>query len=164
MPRGIYWDDYIPGERISLIQSKTGKLITLPLTEVINGERVPLYPELEEELARMPRPEGHGRFMIVRRELDQQPYPIDYMPKKHSKIRKEAGLPAGFRFTGFRHGGLTEIGDADVTDSRAVSGHSKVDTTLIYNKANIEKARRIAARRREHIAMIEAEAAEPEPA
>jgi len=35
---------------------------------------------------------------------------------------------------------------------RAVSRHSKIDTTAIYNKTNDENARQIAAKRREHIA------------
>jgi hypothetical protein len=150
--RGIFWDDYVPGERISLVQSKTGKLITLPLTMRIDGEDVQLYPELEAELAGLQRASGQ---MIVRREYDGKPYPLDYMPKRHARVLREARLPKLIRFTSFRHGGLTEIGDADVADSRAVSGHSKIDTTLIYNKANVEKARKIAAKRREHIAMIE---------
>jgi hypothetical protein len=152
--RGIFWSDYKPGEKISLIQSKTGKVITLPLTETFDGEVTRLYPELEDELASLPRTSAKGE-MIVRREFDGRPYPIDYMPKIHGKILKKAKLPKEIRFTSFRHGGLTEIGDADITDSRAVSGHSKVETTLIYNKANVEKARKIAARRREHITMLE---------
>lgn len=40
--------------------------------------------------------------------------------------------------------------------ARAVSGHSKLDTTAIYNKANQAKARRIARARRAHIALITA--------
>ncbi|WP_242186409.1 hypothetical protein [Sphingomonas sp. CARO-RG-8B-R24-01] len=57
-------------------------------------------------------------------------------------------------FTGFRHGGITEIGDAGEDDVRAVSGHKTLAVTKIYNKANAEKARRIASVRREHIARI----------
>ncbi|ARR55363.1 hypothetical protein HY78_18915 [Rhizorhabdus wittichii DC-6] len=163
--RGVFWTNYRRGEEITLIQSKTGKLITLPLTaevevpegegEGVRRETVRLYPELEDELGRMPRTGARGE-MIVRRELDGQPYPLDYLYKIHARIRKKAGLPADLRFTSFRHGGLTEIGDADVQDSRAVSGHTKVDTTLIYNKANVAKARAIAVKRREHVALITA--------
>ena len=44
---GIRWEDYSPGERITVIQSKTGKRITVPLIEVLpSAERVSLYPEL----------------------------------------------------------------------------------------------------------------------
>lgn len=164
--RGFFWADYQPGEQISLIQSKTRKLIQLPLTVEVtvpadeeggeaSREKVQLYPELEEELARTPRTGAAGE-MIVRRELDGQPYPIDYVPKVHRRIREKAGLPKDLRFTSFRHGGLTELGDADVDDMRAVSGHTKIDTTAIYNKANLAKARAIAVKRREHVAIITA--------
>lgn len=66
-----------------------------------------------------------------------------------------AGLPKKMTFTGFRHGGSTQIGDAGATDIRPISGHKKLDTTAIYNHANQEKARQIAAKRREHIRRIE---------
>lgn len=167
--RGFYWTDYQPAEQITVVQSKTGKLITLPLSADVDGEngreKVLLYPELEEELARTPRTGGEGE-MIVRRELDGQPYPIDYMPKMHRKIREKAGLPKDLRFTSFRHGGITELGDAGADDMRAISGHTKLETTAIYNKANAAKARAIAIKRREHVAIItagEKDAVRPAP-
>ncbi len=149
--RGIFWDKYVPRQEISLIQSKTKKFVQLPLSMIVDGEVVQLYPELEDELSKLQRVPGQ---MIVRREMDGKPYPEDYMPKKHRAVRVKAGLPQAIRFTSFRHGGLTEIGDADVTDMRAVSGHTKVETTTIYNKANAEKARKIAAQRRAHIKFL----------
>lgn len=154
--RGVFWDDYQPGVQISLTQSKTGKLIQLPLTVEVEREKVLLYPELEEELARTPRT-GAAREMIVRREKTGEPYDPDYMTYVHRKIRSKAGLPKDLRFTSFRHGGLTEIGDAGNDDIRAVSGHTKIDTTTIYNKANAAKARAIAVKRREHVAVITGE-------
>ena len=78
------------------------------------------------------------------------------MNKLHRRIRDKAGLPAELKFTSFRHGGITEIGDSGTDDVRAVSGHTTLEVTRIYNKANHEKAKRIAARRREHIALVTA--------
>jgi hypothetical protein len=153
--RGFFWEDYVPTVTIKLVQSKTGKVITLPLSAEIDGEKVQLYPDLEEELARTPRT-GAPNEMIVRLESSGQPISEGYMHKLHGQIRAKAGLPKDLRFTSFRHGGLTEIGDADVDDPRAVSGHTKIDTTLIYNKANVAKARAIAIKRREHVALITA--------
>jgi hypothetical protein len=63
--RGFYWDDYVPGVRISVVQSKTGKLITLPLVDGEGEDAVQLYPELEAELARTPRTDGAVREMIA---------------------------------------------------------------------------------------------------
>lgn len=78
-------------------------------------------------------------------------------PKKlHKRIRVKAGLPTALRFTSFRHGGVTELGDSGEVDIRAASGHTKIKTTKIYDKANREKAIRIARVRREHIERLTA--------
>jgi integrase len=61
------------------------------------------------------------------------------MASLHRRIRKKAGLSSDLRFTGFRHGGLTEIGDSGEADVRALSGHSTLEVTRIYNKANQER-------------------------
>ncbi len=152
--RGIRWDGYAPGVSLVLIQSKTGNPVDLPLADRIGKEAVALYPELEEELGRMERRADGG--LIVRDERTGHPYTQDYMAYLHRKIRKKAGLAADVRFTSFRHGGLTEIGDSGTDDGRAVSGHTTLEVTRIYNKANQLKAKRIAAKRREHIALLTA--------
>lgn len=153
--RGILWSGYRPGEQISLVQSKTGNPVNIPLVDHIDGEDVALYPELEAEIAGLERREDGG--LIVRDERTGDPYTRDYMRYAHAAVRKKAGLPADVRFTSFRHGGITEIGDAGETDMRPISGHTKLDTTAHYNKASREKSVRIATRRREHITMITGE-------
>lgn len=155
--RGVRWGGYRPGETIGLIQSKTGNVVSIPLVDGEGEDRVELYPELEEELSRATR--GADDALIVRDERTGAGYTKDYMTKLHRRIREKAGLPADLKFTSFRHGGITEIGDSGTDDVRAVSGHSTLEVTRIYNKANQEKARRIATRRREHIAVIAAGAA-----
>jgi hypothetical protein len=57
-------------------------------------------------------------------------------------------------FTGFRHGGITEIGDSGEVDVRPISGHKTLAQTRTYNKATAEKGRRIALKRREHIEQL----------
>ncbi|MBB4837256.1 hypothetical protein HNP52_000307 [Sphingomonas kyeonggiensis] len=154
--RGFWWADYKPGVSIRVVQSKTGKSIMLPLVDGEGDDAVPLYPELEEELARTWRPdaaEGEPQMIVVN-EGTGKPYSLGYVQKLHRQIRIKAGLPADLRFTSFRHGGLTEIGDSGEADMRAVSGHSEIRTTKIYDKASQEKARRIAVTRRAHIEKI----------
>lgn len=157
--RGIPWAGYRPGEEITLIQSKTGNLVALPLFEMMPGddgkpERVLLYPELEEELARAFAVREGEPETIVREERNGRKYKERRMSTVHREICTEAGLPKEMTFTGFRHGGITEIGDAGEDDVRAVSGHKTLAVTKIYNKANAEKARRIASTRRAHIERI----------
>lgn len=152
--RGITWDDYVPGVSITVRQSKTGKRLAIPLFDIMpDGERLLLYPELEQRLARV-RPSGVAGGPIVTEERTGKPYKHRRMSSVHRQICDAAGLPKDMTFTGFRHGGATEIGDAGETDIRSISGHTKLDTTAIYNKASQEKARRIALKRREHIKAI----------
>jgi integrase len=163
--RGIEWAGYQPGVAISLIQSKTGNPVVLPLSIDVAGigdepgERVSLYPELEEELARSRAVVAAGAEVIVLEERSGKKYKERRMSSVHRRICTEAGLPKDMTFTGFRHGGITEIGDAGEDDVRAVSGHKTLAVTQIYNKASAEKARRIGAARREHIAALGGEIA-----
>ncbi len=157
--RNILWSGYVPGEHITLIQSKTGNPVMLPLYIDVSAEgggveRVQLYPELEEELAawRAVTPSGDDRIIVEER--NGKPYKERRMSTVHRAICDVAGLPHDMTFTGFRHGGITEIGDAGIDDPRAVSGHKTLEVTRIYNKANAEKARRIAAARRAHIEQL----------
>lgn len=147
--RGIKWEGYRPGEEIALRQSKTGNIVVLPLTIDVAGERVKLYPDLEAELGALVRPPGGG--IIIVEERSGARYKERRMSSVHRAICVEAGLPKDMTFTGFRHGGITEIGDAGEADVRAVSGHKTLAVTGIYNKASAEKARRIAVARREHV-------------
>lgn len=160
--RGVRWGGYVAGERIGLIQSKTGNVVNIPLVDGSGADRVELYPELEAEIARLDRADDGD--LIVRDERSGKPYTPTYQIQLHRRIREKAGLPKDLKFTSFRHGGITEIGDSGTDDVRAVSGHSTLEVTRIYNKANQEKARRIAAKRREHIAItaagVESEIAE----
>ncbi|MES3152552.1 hypothetical protein [Sphingomonas faeni] len=155
--RGIEWAGYRPGVAISLVQSKTGNPVVLPLSIAVAGigdepgELVSLYPELEEELARSRAVVAADATVIVLEERTGKKYTERRMSTINRKICDEAKLPTNMTFTGFRHGGITEIGDAGEDDVRAVSGHKTLAVTQIYNKASAEKARRIASVRREHI-------------
>lgn len=152
--RGITWEDYKPNVSITVRQSKTGKRLTIPLFDIMpDGERLLLYPELEERLACVRPPEG-ASGPIVTEERTGKPYKHRRMSTVHRTICEAAELPKDMTFTGFRHGGATEIGDAGETDIRSISGHTQLDTTAIYNKVSQEKARRIALKRREHIQRI----------
>ncbi|WP_417615392.1 tyrosine-type recombinase/integrase [Parasphingorhabdus sp.] len=145
--RGLVWADYMPAESFRIRQSKTAKPIEIPLTAEIDGEIVSLYPDLEAELDRTDR----KGLLIVLEERNGLPYTTRRMSDIHRKICEKAGLPKDMTFTGFRHGGATELGDAGVEDMRAITGHDHVGTTRIYNKANIRKARKIGLQRRKHL-------------
>ncbi|QUT04132.1 hypothetical protein KFK14_13380 [Sphingobium phenoxybenzoativorans] len=158
---GIPWENYQPGKAISVIQSKTGNPVWLELTTDVPAEgggteSAALYPELEEELeawaAKARRgADGNLTGIIIREERNGEKYKHRRMSKVHREICDEAGLPTDMTFTGFRHGGITEIGASGEADVRPISGHKTLAVTAIYNKATAEKGRRIALKRREHI-------------
>lgn len=139
------------------VPSMEVKRVTIPLSDGRGADRVSLYPEVEEELARwrQSRPAADG--LIIVEERSGEPYKHRRMSEVHRRICDEAKLPKKLTFTSFRHGGATEIGDSGEADIRPISGHTQINTTAIYNKVNEMKARRIAVRRREHIAWISGE-------
>ena len=65
------------------------------------------------------------------------------------EARRRAGLPEHVTLTARRHGGMTELGDAEVTEQRvmALSGHRTPEAARLYIKRT-EAQRIIAARRR----------------
>jgi conjugative relaxase-like TrwC/TraI family protein len=139
-----------------LIQNKTGNEVVLELSIEVDGEVLPLYPELEDELAELaktaPRDEdGALTGTIILDPRTRQRWTWRYMSTIHRRICEAAGLPKAMTFTGFRHGGITELGDAGADDVRPISGHKTLNQTRIYNKANAEKGRKIALARRAHI-------------
>lgn len=150
--RGFVWPDYRAGESFSLRQSKTNKVLKIPLYEIVGRGKVALYPELEAELKRTER----QSMLIIVEERSGLPYTERRMSNVHRAICNKAGLPKKMTFTGFRHGGATELGDAGVEDMRSVTGHDLTSTTKIYNKANERKARAIGLKRRKHIALLDA--------
>lgn len=151
--RGFFWEDYAPGERFAMRQGKTGDRQIIPLRgepDPDNGDAVGplLYPELEAELARMERGTGH----IVINEETGQRYTEQEAIRTFRRIRDKAGLPKEMTFTGFRHGGATELGDAGVFDIRPVSGHRTLQQTGTYNKVTEAKARSAGTARQRHVA------------
>lgn len=148
--RGLVWTNYKPSESFVFQQSKTKTPMFLPMYDSVEGERVPLYPDLVEELERTPQ----TALLIVVEERSGLPYDPYRMAKVHRKICDKAGLPKDMKFTGFRHGGVTELGDAGVADVRPISGHKEMKTTAIYNKMNEQKARQVAAKRRQYVAAL----------
>lgn len=149
--RGFFWEDFRPGESFAMRQGKTGTRQVIPLRG--EDDQV-LYPALEEELARQGGGEGH----IVINEDTGERYTPDESARVFRKIRVAAGLPDGMSFTGFRHGGATELGDVGIEDIRPISGHITLGQTTVYNKVTEKKARRIGETRRAAVARDQAKA------
>ena len=144
----ISWSDYRRGQGIAVRQHKTGERVAVPLFS--DGDA--LFPELEQRLDSTPR---RGPLIIMRDRPDRRtgsylPYKEDHFRHLFRKIADAAGLPKQFTFMGLRHGGLTELGDAEATDQEmmAISGHRTRQTLTVYSRRSGQQAANAARKRR----------------
>jgi hypothetical protein len=119
-------DHYRPKQRpdeVLIVHPKNGEAVWVPLFD----KGVPLFPELMARMDAMKRDRVGGLFFI--RDwpdpIAKVPLPwataiggLDYVKKKTKEVIRAAGLRDELSFTSFRHGGLTELGDADLTDTQ----------------------------------------------
>lgn len=112
----IRWTDYRRGQTLRIEHHKTGEMVLHPLTD---GE-TQFYPEAEEILSHLPK---RGVSMII------GPSGQQYKPTRFAqlvrRIADKAELPKTFSLDACRHGGMTELEEAGLTDGqgRALSAH-----------------------------------------
>jgi hypothetical protein len=124
----IKWSDYRAPSAPTIINvehHKTGTVAPHPLEEQIEGGLVLFYAEAEEVLARLPK---LGTPMILRDLGDGTAKPWRYSSLNHvvTRLRKSIeGVPPHFTLDACRHGGMTELEEAELTDGqgRALSTH-----------------------------------------
>ena len=147
----LCWSHYRPNdapEVARIFHHKTRKLVDIPLYD---EDGTVLWPELMERLETTPR---YGTLIVTRHQLDRRrkahlPWKEDNFRHRVAEIRAAAGIDFSAKFMGLRHGGNTEGGDADLTDTqlRALSGHKTASMTVLYTKATMRQ-RRSGARKR----------------
>lgn len=142
------WSHYRPGTEIQVRQSKTGTLIWVPLFD----EEGELFPGLVERLERTART---GTVIIMRDYTGRtggvhKPYDEHLFRKHFRQVRKAAGLPESFTMMSCRHGGLTELGDAEGTDQEmmAAGGHKTRNMLTVYARPTRKQALNAARKRR----------------
>jgi hypothetical protein len=138
-------EHYRPKDRpdeVLIVHPKTGEEVWIPLLDDAGAR---LFPELMDRLDGLKRGRIAGP-LIVRDWADEaaeRPVPwitgsgdLTYMRHRVKKIVRSAGLRDALTFASFRHGGMTELGDADLTDSqiRAISRHKSARTLPRYVK------------------------------
>ena len=143
----LRWTDYRPSQRpneVRIFHHKTNVIVWHPLEE--DGER--FYPELEARLADVER----AAITIVvtpgKRGIPR-PYSLSYANRIVRKAAQIAGISEHVTMTACRHGGLTELGDAQLTEQEemSLSGHTSPDALRRYIKRT-EKQRLSATRKR----------------
>jgi hypothetical protein len=148
----IKWSDYRNEEwpnAIRIFHHKTGQLVWHPLEEVTEDGVVKFYEDAEAVLARLPR---RGVPIILRQisEGASKPFSFSGMEKIVQKMRKDLGLTQTFTLDACRHGGLTELEEAELTDGqgRALSAHKSQQSYEGYAKRTMRRA--LAATRKRH--------------
>jgi hypothetical protein len=129
-------DDYRPAERpdcIRIKHHKTGALVWIPLRD---GGRS-LFPEAEAYFDGLT---WDGPLVTTGKR---------WVLSLVLKARKAAGLPEYVTLAACRHGGMTELGDAGLTEQgvMALSGHKTPQAARLYVKKT-ERQRLEAARKR----------------
>ena len=144
-------EHYRPKERpnmVRVIDEKTDAESWVPL---FDDAGVALYPELMCELDAIKR-ERIGGLMLRRDWGSRGPWPtwprpdmpdFTHMSRKTKEIIRAAGLRDELSFTSFRHGGLTETGDAELTD-REILAQSRHTTVKVLPKYVKRTTRQIA--------------------
>jgi hypothetical protein len=132
---------YRPKEHPSMVRvidEKTRAESWIPLFDEAGA---PLYPELMQELDAIKR-ERIGGLMLRRDWGDRGPWPtwpkpdmpdFTHLSRKVKEVIRAAGLRYELSFTSFRHGGLTETGDAELTD-REILAQSRHTTVKLLPK------------------------------
>jgi hypothetical protein len=140
---------------VRVLHPKTNEENWVPLFDDVGA---PLYPELMAELDAIKR-ERIGGLVLCRDWGDRRPWPtwprpdhvdLTLMTRKVKEIIRAAGLREELTFTSFRHGGFTEAGDAELTDTqiRAQGRHESAKVLPKYVKRTMRQVADGAKKRR----------------
>jgi hypothetical protein len=139
----ISWIDYRPAHHpfaVRIDHHKTRKKIWQPLED----EHGQLYPEIEAFVARVPRlgipmalfePERGPKSPATGRRTPRL-YSLEHARHLVQKARAKAGLPKHVTLAACRHGGMTELGDAGLTEPQimSLSAHETPAAARVYVK------------------------------
>jgi hypothetical protein len=164
----VSWNDYrgqnAPNQ-IRIEHHKTGEMVLHPLEETTAGVRTLFYEEAEEILSKVPQ---RGLGIVMRQQRGKPPAKWDIMSMGRlvRSLREHLKLPDFFTLDSCRHGGMTELEEAELTDGqgRALSAHR---SKAYEGYAKRTEKRALAATRKRHahkVAMGKAAEAEPEVA
>jgi hypothetical protein len=140
----LAWPDYRGKDApnaIKISHHKTDAVVWHPLEETTEDGTAKFYADAEAVLARLPR-RGIAMILKQRRDGTTEPYTAMQMSKVVRKLRDQFALPSTFTLDACRHGGMTELEEAELTDGqgRALSGHRTQRAYEGYAKRTLERA------------------------
>lgn len=139
----IKWSDYRAPSAPHIIRvahHKTGTIAPHPLEEMTDDGLAYFYADAEEVLSKLPR---LGLPMILRNTRGGVAVPWRYSSLQHvvARLRKKLELPTHFTLDACRHGGMTELEEAELTDGqgRALSTHKTQQSYEGYAKRTAKR-------------------------
>jgi integrase len=142
----IKWTGYRTGKpTIRVEHHKTGEVVDHPLEE----DGMKFYEEAEEIRSRLPK---RGVSMVLREVSKGKSKPFAFSTMQHivQRMRVKLELPSHFTFDACRHGGMTELEEAELTDGqgRALSAHRTQQAYIGYAKRTEKRV--LSATRKRH--------------
>jgi integrase len=152
----ITWPDYRGRQApnaIKIEHHKTGAVVWHPLEETTDAGAVKFYADAEAVLAHLPR-RGVPLILKMRRDGGTDPFRPNHMAKLVRNLADKFGLPSTFSLDACRHGGMTELEEAELTtgQGRALSGHRTDRAYGGYAKRTLKRA--LAATRKRHAHLL----------
>jgi len=145
----LTWAHWRPADRPDQVNGLSGKnanaqWITLEATDPETGELAIFYPELEQYARQLDARGRSGALMVLRPKIKGRekpgpqtawaPYTRRLWAQRAKAIREAGELGDHVTMTSFRHGGMTEMGDAGLPDTlmQALSRHKQRATLDNY--------------------------------
>jgi hypothetical protein len=140
---------------IKILHHKTGAIVWHPLEDAVDDVTVRFYPEAEAIIAKLPR---RGVPMILREVRTRngvvfKPYSYSGFEKIVEQLHKDIeGLSSYFTLDACRHGGMTELEEAALTEGqgRAMSGHKTAQAYRGSAKETFDRAQSATRKRHAH--------------
>jgi len=132
---------------------KTKAIVLHPLEERLpDGTVIKFYEDAEAILSHLKR---RGTPMILREVAEDKfkPFSSSGMQKIVQRMRKKLNLPVSFTLDACRHGGMTELEEAELTDGqgRALSAHRTKESYEGCAKRNLPRALSATRKRYAHV-------------
>lgn len=144
----LAWGHWRPPDHpraVQIFHHKTGERVWYPLED----DEGPLCPEIEARLSRLKR-RGVAIVLTPGTRGEPRPYSHFYARAVVRRARRHASLGEHVTLDACRHGGMTELGDSDLTEQgeMALSGHKNPQTARRYVKRTETQRLRAARKRR----------------
>jgi hypothetical protein len=140
----LTWTDYRAKEHpnaIKIIHHKTGAVVWHPLEETTKEGTIKFYAEAEAIISHLPK-RGVPMILKAKRDGGSEPFTAMIMARRVRRVRNALPEPYPFTLDACRHGGMTELEEAQLTDGqgRALSGHRTQRAYEGYAKRNLARA------------------------